>query len=139
MGYSRKCGFYHTIRMLVDALKLSPAAVSMRTIPGGLRLTMTLNKMQLITFVRNCKNVGMQLVSPEQPQPEQSLFNGSATDSVFILRNFSSGAGNRFPFLEIISSLYCLQKCSFCSIFSFLLIYRGRNYICRLMQLSLLF
>ena len=82
---------YHTIRMLVDALKLSPAAVSMRTIPGGLRLTMTLNKMQLITFVRNCKNVGMQLVSPEQPQPEQSLFNGSATDSVIYTTEFLSG------------------------------------------------
>ncbi|HBC87558.1 MAG TPA: hypothetical protein DCZ94_11430 [Lentisphaeria bacterium] len=49
---------------------------------GTLSSSVSLNKMQLSTFVRLYAKDGFELLSPAQPQPEQNVFYGNADDKV---------------------------------------------------------
>jgi hypothetical protein len=44
---------------------------------GNTVMTANMTRKQLAEFVRKCKNAGFRLISPVQPQPEQTTFSGS--------------------------------------------------------------
>jgi hypothetical protein len=45
---------------------------------NGVKLNLRLTKGQLVDLVRECSESGMELLSPQPPQPETSLFTGDA-------------------------------------------------------------
>lgn len=49
---------------------------------GNVAFTLTLTKEELAEFVRKCKAAGFRLLSPVQPQPEQTTFAGKKDDKV---------------------------------------------------------
>lgn len=50
---------------------------------NNIKLQTVMTKRQLVNLVRNCANSGMELLSPQSPQPEQHEFFGNADDPVY--------------------------------------------------------
>ncbi len=55
---------------------------------SSITMTLELSKKNLANFVRSCKNTGFRLLSPSQPQPEQTLFGGNQNDRVLYTATF---------------------------------------------------
>ncbi len=55
---------------------------------SSITMTLKLSKKNLAQFVRNCKEDGFRLLSPSQPQPEQTHFAGNKNDSVLYTATF---------------------------------------------------
>ena len=49
---------------------------------GNIEVNLKLTKLQLVELVRQCHNAGFKLLSPSQPQPEQTTFAGNKDDIV---------------------------------------------------------
>ncbi|MBN1865637.1 MAG: hypothetical protein JW808_12135, partial [Victivallales bacterium] len=56
---------------------------------GDIEAELHISKKQLVTLVRKCHSAGFSLLSPTQPQPEQSLFSGNGDDKVKYLAVFT--------------------------------------------------
>ncbi len=57
-------------------------ASELKTSDTGLTFTFKGNKLQIVNFVNDCAKSGFRLYSPDQPQPEQKCFTGSANDQI---------------------------------------------------------
>ncbi len=56
---------------------------------GDIEAELIITKAQLVSLVRKCHAAGFSLLSPAQPQPEQSLFFGNKNDDVKYLATFT--------------------------------------------------
>jgi hypothetical protein len=68
--------------------------ISLQDVKGKLHLKGTLTKLQLVKLVKLCKKAGFELLSPQAPQPEQNLFQGSGSattqyNAVFMINKTS--------------------------------------------------
>lgn len=70
-----------SLQKLLSKLNLHPIRLELTGSQWNIAFKCT--KLQAVHFVRELANVGYQLLSPDQPQPESSKFRGSAEDSVF--------------------------------------------------------
>jgi hypothetical protein len=70
------------INTILKQLKISPANSKIVECNGQFDGTIKLTKMHLVKFVRQCKQAGLDLLSPQAPQPEQNRFSGIPTTTV---------------------------------------------------------
>ena len=70
------------IDKILKQLKVSTANSKIVKLNGEFNGTIKLTKMQLVKFVRQCKQAGLDLLSPQAPQPEQNRFSGTPTTKV---------------------------------------------------------
>lgn len=71
--------------ILADTLKclhIAPVNVKISAANGGFMGNVTLTKLQLVKLVRHCKQAGLDLLSPQAPQPEQNKFRGRPDSQV---------------------------------------------------------
>lgn len=48
----------------------------------GWQIQCSISKLQAVHFVRSCSDAGYQLLSPDQPQPEENFYTGQGTDVI---------------------------------------------------------
>lgn len=78
------------VERIAKALSIEPGQISFEPSEDGLAASFKLDRRKAAMLVRACHASGFQLLSPQQPQPEQRLFSGSGSEPVLYEADFVS-------------------------------------------------
>lgn len=86
-----------TLRNVIGKLSIPWSSVKMNVSPGSteLKAFFNINSYQTVLLARALKDAGYSLVSPVQPQPEQTHFIGTGREEIEYSLIFSPKAADR--------------------------------------------
>lgn len=77
------------LKSMESTLSLDPRRISTAAEGDGeVRVSFDVSRRQAVAIVRSMKAAGFELLSPQQPQPEQKVFNGNGDEPVKYEANF---------------------------------------------------
>ncbi len=76
------------LQRIVAAIGLDSKDLAIRPSDAGLKAVFDINRRQAAILVRACKSSGFELLSPQQPQPEQKVFDGNGLEPVHYEASF---------------------------------------------------